>query len=80
MHCFDLNPELWCPKSPLEMEAALVSQTGFYFYLYFRESGWHLGRILYLVKIPGGWINSHVCKTVPQLLLNLELGSLGFGF
>lgn len=28
MHCFDLNPELWCPKSPLEMEAALVSQTG----------------------------------------------------
>lgn len=35
---------------------------------------------LYLVKIPGGWINSCVCKTVPQLLLNVELGSLGFGF
>lgn len=36
---------------------------------------------LYLVKIlRGGWRTSCVLKTVPQLLLKLELGSLGFGF
>lgn len=48
--CFDLSPELWWwSKSPLEMEAALISQMGGY--LYSRESGWHLGMSLYLEKI-----------------------------
>lgn len=28
VHCFDLNPESWWSKSPVEMETALVSQTG----------------------------------------------------
>lgn len=28
VHCFDLNPEPWWSKFPLEMEAALVSQMG----------------------------------------------------
>lgn len=28
MQCSDVNPELWWSKSPLEMEAALVSQKG----------------------------------------------------
>lgn len=48
--CFDLNPEpWWWSKSPLKMEAALISQMGGY--LYSRESGRRLGMTLYLEKI-----------------------------
>lgn len=34
--------------------------------MYFRESGQNLGTILYLVKVPGGWINSCICPTLSK--------------